>query len=99
MPKPKKTRGSKQVKTAVVMVEYAERLDRQSLAARSRDAYRSQVGRFLDWLATAEHGAEALSRVWRIDRSANYGQLDGLARNRINTKPVTTQWCGTVPPR
>ena len=31
-------------------------------------------------------------RVWRIDRTANYGRLDGLARNRINTKLIARQW-------
>lgn len=31
-------------------------------------------------------------RLWRIDPSANYGLLDGLARNRINTALITSQW-------
>ncbi len=31
-------------------------------------------------------------RLWRIDGTANYGPLDGLARNRINTPIITNQW-------
>lgn len=31
-------------------------------------------------------------RVWRIDRTADYGQLNGLARNHINTKLIASQW-------
>jgi TnpA family transposase len=31
-------------------------------------------------------------RLWRIDPTANYGPLDGLARNRINTALIASQW-------
>ena len=31
-------------------------------------------------------------RFWRIDRHANYGPLDGLARNRIDPRPIITHW-------
>jgi TnpA family transposase len=31
-------------------------------------------------------------RFWRIDRHANYGPLDGLARNRINVELICEQW-------
>ena len=31
-------------------------------------------------------------RFWRIDRHANYGPLDGLARNRINAELICEQW-------
>jgi len=31
-------------------------------------------------------------RFWRIDRHANYGPLDGLARNRINARLICEQW-------
>ncbi|HVA26026.1 MAG TPA: Tn3 family transposase [Chloroflexota bacterium] len=31
-------------------------------------------------------------RLWRIDASANDGPLQGLARNRINTSLITSQW-------
>ncbi len=31
-------------------------------------------------------------RLWRIDPAANYGSLNGLARNRINTTLITSQW-------
>lgn len=31
-------------------------------------------------------------RLWRIDPAASYGPLDGLARNRINTALITSQW-------
>jgi TnpA family transposase len=32
------------------------------------------------------------SRFWRINRAANYGALDGLARQRINTKLIAQNW-------
>jgi len=31
-------------------------------------------------------------RLWRIDRTADYGPLDGLARNKINTDVIAGQW-------
>ncbi|MEJ7765310.1 MAG: Tn3 family transposase, partial [Acidimicrobiales bacterium] len=31
-------------------------------------------------------------RLWRIDLAANYGPLQGLARNRINTALIISQW-------
>ena len=31
-------------------------------------------------------------RLWRINAAANYGPLQGLARNRINTSLITSQW-------
>ena len=49
-------------------------------------------------------------RLWRIDRHARYGPLDGLARNHINTRLIAGHWdeicqltaslrAGTVVPR
>lgn len=32
------------------------------------------------------------ARFWRIDKTADYGPLNGLARNRINTDLVTRNW-------
>ena len=32
------------------------------------------------------------ARFWRIDKSADYGPLNGLARNRINVDLVTQNW-------
>lgn len=32
------------------------------------------------------------SRFWRIDAEAEYGPLNGLARNRINTNLISTNW-------
>jgi TnpA family transposase len=32
------------------------------------------------------------TRFWRIDESANYGALNGLARNRVNTELITNNW-------
>lgn len=32
------------------------------------------------------------SRFWRVNRAANYGALDGLARQRINTKLIAQNW-------
>jgi TnpA family transposase len=32
------------------------------------------------------------ARFWRIDPAADYGPLDGVARNRINTKLITDNW-------
>ena len=70
MAKPKNTPKPKPVKAEAVMADYVAWLDRQPLALRSRDAYRAQVGRFLEWLATAEHGSAALSeasvRDWAV---------------------------------
>ncbi len=31
-------------------------------------------------------------RLWRIDREAHYGPLNGLARHRINTRLITDNW-------
>lgn len=31
-------------------------------------------------------------RFWRIDRHADYGPLDGLARNRVNVDVIVEQW-------
>ncbi|MEO8968964.1 MAG: phage integrase N-terminal SAM-like domain-containing protein, partial [Solirubrobacteraceae bacterium] len=49
---------------------YRAWLGRQSLAARSREAYAAQVLRFLTWLVSSEHGARALSdshvRDWAV---------------------------------
>jgi TnpA family transposase len=32
------------------------------------------------------------ARFWRIDRNADYGPLNGLARNQINTKTIKDNW-------
>jgi TnpA family transposase len=32
------------------------------------------------------------ARFWRIDRNADYGPLDGLARNRINVELIKRNW-------
>ena len=32
------------------------------------------------------------ARFWRIDRNADYGPLNGLARGRINTKTIVDNW-------
>jgi TnpA family transposase len=32
------------------------------------------------------------ARFWRIQRTAHYGPLNGLARNRINTNLIITHW-------
>ncbi len=32
------------------------------------------------------------ARFWRIDAEADYGPLDGLARNRINSNLITDHW-------
>lgn len=32
------------------------------------------------------------ARFWRIDRNADYGTLDGLARSQINTKTIEDNW-------
>lgn len=32
------------------------------------------------------------ARFWRMDRSADYGALDGVARHRINTKLILRNW-------
>ncbi len=65
-----KTPKPKPVKVAAVMAEYVTWLNRQPLADRSRDAYRAQVGRFIEWLTTSEHGGAALSepsvRDWAV---------------------------------
>ncbi len=50
----------KPIKEAAVLAAYVSWLDRQPLADRTRDAYRAQVNRFLEWLSTAGHGTAAL---------------------------------------
>ena len=32
------------------------------------------------------------ARFWRIDRNADYGPLNGISRNRINTRVITDKW-------
>jgi TnpA family transposase len=32
------------------------------------------------------------ARFWRIDRSADYGILNGLARHRLNTDLIINNW-------
>ncbi len=32
------------------------------------------------------------ARFWRVDRTADYGPLDGLARHQINTDLIATHW-------
>jgi TnpA family transposase len=32
------------------------------------------------------------SRFWRIDRAADYGQMNGLARHRLNTDLIANNW-------
>jgi site-specific recombinase XerD len=58
------------VDAAVVLAKYERWLKRQPLAARSRDAYRAQVGAFVGWLAGSEHGGAALTdtavRDWAV---------------------------------
>jgi integrase/recombinase XerC len=53
-----------------VLAGYARWLKRQPLAARSRDAYLTQVRGFVTWLAGSEHGAQALAdphvRDWAV---------------------------------
>lgn len=67
--------ASKKTSTGSIDVEklldtYARWLDRQPLAERSRDAYRAQVAGYAEWLASSEHGTEALSgsavRDWAV---------------------------------
>lgn len=65
-----KARKKKPVKTKAVLDAYESWLERQPLADRSRDAYRAQVGSFVDRLSTSEHGGDALSdssvRDWAV---------------------------------
>lgn len=44
-----------------LLATYAESLERQPLATRTRGAYMAQVSSFVSWLAASEHGALALS--------------------------------------
>jgi TnpA family transposase len=37
-------------------------------------------------------GRPTRQRLWRIDRNAHYGLLNGLARNRINTRLIAENW-------
>lgn len=61
---------TKSIRVDVVVGTYVDWLRRQPLAKRSRDAYRDQVTGFVEWLATSEHGADALSessvRDWAV---------------------------------
>ena len=62
--------GRVAVDAAAVLAKYERWLKRQPLAARSRDAYRAQVGGFVGWLAGSEHGGAALTdtavRDWAV---------------------------------
>jgi len=70
MPRAQKAAPPERVDVDALLEIYREWLARQSLAARSRDAYAAQVARFLGWLASYEHGARALSdphvRDWAV---------------------------------
>jgi integrase len=65
-----KNTSTESIDVKTLLATYASWLDRQPLADRSRDAYRSQVVAFVEWLATSEHGADALStssvRDWAV---------------------------------
>jgi TnpA family transposase len=46
-----------------------------------------------DWLGHRNMLADlGGARLWRIDRSADYGPLDGVARQTLNTKLVADNW-------
>ena len=49
------------VKADEVLASYADSLEHQPLAKRTRDAYLAQVSSFVSWLEGSEHGAAALS--------------------------------------
>lgn len=61
MPARSKTSNRGVVKADEVLSGYADWLERQPLAERTRDAYYAQVSAFVSWLEASEHGAEALS--------------------------------------
>jgi len=44
-----------------VLATYADSLECQPLAKRTRDAYRAQVSAFVSWLAATDHGPQALT--------------------------------------
>jgi len=70
MPRAPKTTPQEPVDVDALLATYREWLAHQALATRSREAYAAQVGRFLAWLASSEHGAGALSdphvRDWAV---------------------------------
>jgi len=70
MPKAPKPAPPEAVNVDALLTTYRAWLARQSLAARSREAYAAQVARFLAWLVSSEHAAGALSdphvRDWAV---------------------------------
>jgi site-specific recombinase XerD len=59
-----------EVDAGAVVAKYRSWLRRQPLAERSREAYLAQVSGFVSWLASSEHGAQALGaesvRDWAV---------------------------------
>jgi len=52
--------GREELDAGAVVAKYRSWLRRQPLAGRSREAYLAQVSSFVSWLASSEHGGQAL---------------------------------------
>ncbi len=63
MSRAKKTPPPPDMDVGAILGTYRSWLARQSLAEHSRDAYAAQVGGFLAWLSSSEHGAAAFSQL------------------------------------
>ena len=68
--------------------EVDQLLTRKDISLRERTLWRWALGyRWAPRLADLPD-----LRLWRIDRHAHYGPLDGLARNHINTPLIAEHW-------
>ncbi|EPI39372.1 TPA: transposase [Enterococcus faecalis] len=47
---------------------------------------------FLDYQFSPRIKDSGNSRLWRMNKEANYGLLDSLSQNKINTKLIVKHW-------
>jgi len=83
MPRAQKAAPAETVDVDALLQTYHDWLGRQSLAARSREAYEAQVAGFLGWLVSSEHGSRAL-----VDRHVR----DWAARDYKRHVKTESRW-------
>lgn len=87
------------IDAAKVLATYAKSLERQPLAKRTRDAYRSQVGAFVSWLVSCGHGAAALSEPRVRDSAASTRWWSGINGKRAGHPRLARLARGPPDPR
>ena len=51
-----------------------------------------QSRRLSAWLGRRKRRPSLRSRLWRIDRTADYGALNGVSKNVVATRLIETHW-------